>query len=283
MSIYTPIPAKIVKISQLFGYVKIFKILPQKPIRFEPGQFIMLSLFPDGEAAFTPCSKIDEDGSFEIAVNLVGKLTKRLHNIKEHTYVGIRGGFGIGFPVKKMLNSKNVIIIAGGIGVAPLRYLMQVLLSYNNHPKIYFSYSIHTPSKLLFADEFKGLDIESHILVSHPNSRWRGEVGRATDILEKLQDVCKNSTLAVCGPPPMFLTVEKIVKSMPIDTKNIFFSLERKMRCGVGKCGHCYMGSIQTCTEGPVISLDEIERKHLHIFREYEPFLTKFRDRKKYP
>lgn len=282
MNIQKVIPAVIKQIEHPSTYVKIFTLLPKEPVLFVPGQFLMVSVFPEGEAAFTPCSSIREDGSFEIAVNLVGKLTSKLHRMKTGDIVGIRGGYGNGFPIKKAIDSSGIVIIAGGIGMAPLRFLIQELLQYDKRPPITIIYSANKTSKFLFLQDFESWQQQENLdiclaALEVDTQEWKGYLGRSTDMIEKLKKIDENTSFFVCGPPPMFPHVLEKLKQFFVNEKNIFLTLERNMRCGIGKCGHCYMGDTRLCVDGPVLSVSDIKKYHLPIFRECEPFMSRYR------
>ena len=281
MNTQRPIPAVIRNVEHPGKYVKIFTLLPKEPIFFTPGQFLMVSVFPEGEAAFTPCSCIKEDGSFEIAINLVGRLTSKLHSMHAGDIIGIRGGYGKGFSVQKAVNSSNITIIAGGIGIAPLRFLIQKLLAYDDRPKINIIYSANKASKFLFMEDLESWqnekEIDLYLAAAKADIKWKGYIGRSTDMIEKLKEIDADASFFVCGPPPMFPSVLEGLKQFPVDEKNIFFTLERNMRCGIGKCGHCYMGDIRLCVDGPVMSVSDIKKHHLIVFRESEPFMSRYR------
>ena len=276
------IPAVIKQIEHPGTYVKIFTLLPKEPVFFVPGQFLMVSVFPEGEAAFTPCSCIKEDGSFEIAVNLVGRLTSTLHRMKTGDTVGIRGGYGNGFSIKKAINSSGIVIIAGGIGMAPLRFFIQELLQYDKRPPLTIIYSANKASKFLFLQDFERWQQQENLdiflaALEVDTQEWKGHIGRSTDMIEKLKKIDENASFFFCGPPPMFHHVLEKLKQFPVNEKNIFFTLERNMRCGIGKCGHCYMGDIRLCVDGPVLSVSDIKKYHLAVFRETEPFMSRYR------
>ncbi|MDQ1325465.1 MAG: FAD-binding FR-type protein [Campylobacterota bacterium] len=281
MNTQRPIPAVIKNIEHPSKYVKIFTLFPKEPLSFTPGQFLMVSVFPEGEAAFTPCSCIKEDGTFEIAINLVGRLTSKLHSMKVGDIIGIRGGYGKGFSIKKAVNSSNITIIAGGIGIAPLRFLIQELLKYHDRPHINIIYSANKASKFLFLEDLRSWqnekEIDLYLAAVEVDAEWNGYIGRSTDMIEKLKNIDGSSSFFVCGPPPMFPHIIEKLKQFPVDEKNIFFTLERNMRCGIGKCGHCYMGDIRLCVDGPVMSISDIKKHHLVVFRECEPFMSRYR------
>lgn len=267
-SIYMPIPAWITNIRPMTKLEKLFTIeLPNgMSLNHDPGQFVEVSVFGVGEAPISISSSPSRsDGSFELCVRRVGGLTNALHSLEIGSTIGIRGPFGRGFPIYRF-HGKDMLFVPGGLGLAPLRSLIgQVLDERHNFGRIIILYGVRHPSEQLFKDELAEWeardDVELHLTVDRPDDDWKGNVGVITILFPKVQLHARNTVAVTVGPPVMyrFVLAELLAKGIP--EGNIWLSLERRMKCGVGKCGHCQIHHIYTCQEGPSFSYAEI--KHL--------------------
>jgi NAD(P)H-flavin reductase len=196
-------------------------------------------------------------------VRAVGDVTNALHRMEPGDWVGIRGPFGHGFPVEKM-RGKDLLFAAGGLGLAPLRSLIQFALDEReSFGRVIILYGARNPSELLFTDELaewaQRRDVEFHLTVDRADATWKGHVGVITTLFPGVA-VNPRSTVAVtCGPPIMyrFVLIELLAKGIP--ENQIYLSLERRMKCGVGKCGHCQINGVYCCQEGPVFSYAQIK------------------------
>ncbi len=227
---------------------------------FRPGQFVMLEVPGIGEAPFSISSSPIRRGDIELCIRKVGNLTNFLAKVKRGTQVGISGPFGTCFPVEKMYG-QNIILIAGGLGIAPLRSpTMTVLENRSRFGMVEVIYGAKRPSELLFTylyDMWRKFDINLNIIVEEPDHTWDGPVGLITEILQErigaLRDVLEQETYAiVCGPPVMFTFVCNMLMAAGLPMHKMFVSLERRMHCGRGKCCRCNVGSTYTCLKGPV-------------------------------
>ncbi len=227
---------------------------------FRPGQFVMLELPGIGEAPFSITSSPTRRGDIELVIRRVGGLTGFLSRVKRGTRVGVSGPFGTSFPVEKMQGS-NIMLIAGGLGIAPLRSpTLAVLENRSRYGHVDIIYGAKRPSELLFTylyDMWKKFDIDLNIVVENPDDLWDGPTGLITGVLEK-RILAHGSALAtdtyaiVCGPPVMFKFVCRMLVDAGLPMQRIFVSLERRMHCGRGKCCRCNIGSTYTCLKGPV-------------------------------
>ncbi|OGW33118.1 MAG: oxidoreductase [Nitrospirae bacterium GWC2_42_7] len=232
----------------------------RKRFTFQPGQFLMLELPGIGEAPFSISSPPSRHGDVELCIRKAGNLTNFLAKISRGTHVGIRGPFGTNFPMEKM-HSQNIFLIAGGLGLAPLRsaiaYAQDNRSRFNN---VEIIYGAKDPSQLLFTyqyDTWQADDINLNIIVEKTDPSWKGPVGLITKILEEIfskkdDDFFKNTYAIVCGPPVMFKFVCNMLGQKDIPMQKMFVSLERRMHCGMGKCCRCNVGSTYTCLKGPV-------------------------------
>ncbi|MBZ0188588.1 MAG: FAD/NAD(P)-binding protein, partial [Candidatus Obscuribacterales bacterium] len=230
-----------------------------------PGQFVQLWIPGVGEAPISVCSG-DVDGGMELCVHRIGRVTGALFNMSEGDWVGVRGPYGVGFPLEHM-EGKNLVLIAGGLGVAPIRSLWQYILDRRERfGKIKLFYGMRHSRMLLFRQEFKWLmrrgDIEVYIAAEEiigpdlPAASW--QLGRVTDLI-RMAEIDESFEAAVCGPPVMYKYVVSELIAKGLSKEQIWLSLERHMKCGVGKCGHCFVGGTFTCRKGPVFCLSELE------------------------
>lgn len=265
-SIYKPIPARIASVLPLTKHETLFTIeLPHDlSLRHVPGQFVQVSIFGIGEAPISISSSPSRsNGIFELCVRRVGDLTNALHQLKPGDIIGIRGPFGRGFPVQHF-RGKDILLIAGGLGMAPLRSLItEVLDERGNYGRVIVLYGSRHPQDLLFRNELVEWaardDVELHLTVDYPDSQWRHTVGVITTLFTEVEIVPRNTAAVVVGPPIMYRFVLRELLNIPIPKGNIWLSFERRMKCGVGKCGHCQLHHIYTCQEGPSFSYAEIE------------------------
>lgn len=232
----------------------------RKQFTFQPGQFIMLELPGIGEAPFSISSSPSRHGDIELCIRKAGNLTNFLSRVERGTRIGLRGPFGTSYPMEKM-QGQNILLIAGGLGLAPLRapiaYVQENRSRFNTVDIIY---GTKDPSQLLFTyqyDMWRADDITLSIIVDTPDAGWKGPVGLLTKILEEMflernNAFFKNTYAIVCGPPVMFKFVCTMLNQKDIPMQKMFVSLERRMHCGMGKCCRCNVGSTYTCLKGPV-------------------------------
>jgi len=264
-SLYLPRMAEIVQVERLTEKEKLFTLRLEKgqALGQHPGQFVEVSVLGIGEAPISVSSSPTRNGTFELCVRAVGDVTNALHRMEPGDWVGIRGPFGHGFPVEKM-RGKDLLFAAGGLGLAPLRSLIQFALDEReSFGRVIILYGARNPSELLFTDELaewaQRRDVEFHLTVDRADATWKGHVGVITTLFPGVA-VNPRSTVAVtCGPPIMyrFVLIELLAKGIP--ENQIYLSLERRMKCGVGKCGHCQINGVYCCQEGPVFSYAQIK------------------------
>jgi sulfhydrogenase subunit gamma (sulfur reductase) len=267
-SIYLPTPARIASIRQLSPLEKLFTMeLPSNfSLDHRPGQFVEVSVLGIGEAPISITSSPSRsNGVFELCVRNAGTLTNALHNMEVGTFVGIRGPFGHGFPVERF-RGKDILFTPGGLGLAPLRSLInEVLDNRGKYGRVTILYGARTPNDLLFKEELEEWanrdDVTVHLTVDIPDENWTGNVGVITTLFDKVQVYARNTVAVVVGPPVMYKFVLMELLGKNIAEGNIWFSFERRMKCGVGKCGHCQMQHIYTCQSGPAFTYADI--KHL--------------------
>jgi len=272
---YLPERARIVRKYNLTEDVRFFQIrfINKEYILsfdYKPGQFMMFSIPGTGEAPFSISSTPSRPGLLEFCIRKVGKLTDALFRMKENDIIGIRGPYGNGFPVERMMEN-NILIIMGGLGVAPLRSLLLYCLDNREYfRKIYLLYGTRNPTAMLFKKEFfeftRRDDLECLLTVDNDKTgRWPYYTGYVTNLLNKIEKLDAKQTYAsVCGPPVMYKSVIKELVRFNIPKHKILMTLERRMKCGLGKCGHCAIEDIYTCIDGPVFTYwDVIHMKEL--------------------
>jgi NAD(P)H-flavin reductase len=267
-NIYVPDIARITRIEQLTPTEKLFKLTfedekRQQEFEFKPGQFVELTVFGLGEAPFSITSNPNNKTSFQLCIRNIGMVSAALHKMKEGSKVGIRGPFGKGyFPYDKIKNH-NVLIIAGGLGLAPLMSLIRYILDYReDYKKIMIVYGAVNPTSILYLNDITYLskreDISVCLTVDNPDDKWTGEIGVCTKLIPRVDFPPDDTYAVICGPPIMYKYVIMELEKKKFKPENIYLSLERRMECGVGKCNHCHIGNKLACIDGPVFNLWEI-------------------------
>lgn len=265
---YQPIKGKIERIIDETPNIKTFVIRPQTPIKFLAGQFIELTLPGVGEAPFTPSSSPHVEDTLEITIMRAGVVTNLLHAATVGATVGIRGPFGKSYPMDKFFG-KEIQLIGGGVGMAPLRSLLLALMAeVNKFKRVVLKYGAKTPADIVYKGQFKewrkmkGLEISSCVDSAKLCDNWDDRVGVVTCLLEDSvkEKEDKSLTIAVvCGPPIMmkFATLKLLEQNHK--PENIYLSMEKNMSCGLGKCGHCAVGQYFVCKDGPVFTYAQLK------------------------
>ncbi|MDD5746005.1 MAG: FAD/NAD(P)-binding protein [Candidatus Omnitrophica bacterium] len=267
-SAYITQPGTIRNTRQMTRLEKYFEItLPrQRDLGHEPGQFVMVSVPGVGEAPISISSSPTKKGCFELVVRKVGAVSTALHALDSGDKVGIRGPFGKGFPTA-ILEGNDLLFIAGGLGIVPLRSLINFVIdNRKDFGKVTILLGCKTPQDMLFNEEvhqwWKRLDVSCSCTVDRSDPDWKGNVGLITGLIPGVSLDAERTFAVVVGPPIMykFVILELLKKDIP--ERQILLSLERHMKCGVGKCGHCQIGEYYCCQDGPVFSYDRIRGKH---------------------
>lgn len=256
---------KIVRTKQMTDLEKLFEIeLPGgQPLDHEPGQFVQVSIFGVGEAPISISSSPTQKGTFEICVRKVGKLTNALHKLEAGAEVGIRGPFGKGFPVQ-ILEGNDLLFVAGGLGIVPLRSLINYVIdNRRDFGRVEICLGCKTPKDMLFGDEVESwqerLDVEFNCTVDRGAPDWKGNIGLITSLIPGINLDPSRTFAVVVGPPIMYKYVIAELLKKDIPERQIFLSLERHMKCGLGKCGHCQIGNVYCCQDGPVFRYSKIK------------------------
>jgi len=264
IELYAPRLAELVKVEELTEREKVFEfsLKDGKALGHRPGQFVEVSVMGIGEAPVSVSSSPTRDRTFQLAVRKVGDVTNALHNLKKGAMVGIRGPFGNGFPLEA-LEGKDILFIAGGIGLVPMRSLVQYVLDRrSSFGRAILLFGARSPAERLFLDELaawsKSPEIEFHETVDRGDENWMGNVGVITTLIPKVDIDARKTMAVVVGPPIMYRFVIGQLKKRDLPDENIILSLERRMKCGVGKCGHCQINGVYVCQEGPVFTLAQL-------------------------
>jgi sulfite reductase subunit B len=265
-SIYLPAPGRILDIYPLSAQEKLFKIsLPGGiSLAHRPGQFVQVSLPGIGEAPISISSSPSRsNGNFDLCIRRAGDLTSAIHRLEPGDVLGIRGPFGNGIPLERF-RGKDILFAPGGLGLAPLRSsINQVLDNRSNYGRVIILYGARNPGELLFKKELDEWairpDVELHVTVDRPDQDWRGNVGVITTLFKDVQIYAPNTISITCGPPVMYRFVIIELLGLGIREGNIWLSLERRMKCGVGKCGHCQINQFYTCKDGPCFTYAQIK------------------------
>jgi len=223
---------------------------------FQPGQFLMVEVPGFGEVPIGITSSTANKGFIELCIRRAGKVTSMLHRAAVGTKIGIRGPFGTFFPMNEM-KGKNVLLIAGGLGLAPLRApIYYVTENRSDYGQVHIVYGTKDPSQLLFDyqyEQWRRIDgVGLSIIVEKADPTWKGPVGLITKLLDDIKIDPAQTYAIVCGPPVMFKFVCTRLADRGVPMHRQYVSLERRMHCGMGKCYRCNVGHTSTCVDGPV-------------------------------
>lgn len=235
-------------------------------VHFEPGQFNMLYAFGVGEAPISISGDPARPERMAHTVRIVGSVTRALAELRPGDDVGVRGPFGVPWPMAA-LEGKSVVVIAGGIGLAPLRPAIYHLLRHRDQfERVALLYGARTPEDLLFRKQLEKwrarFDMEVDVTVDDPGldpRAWGGHVGVVTSLLPLRGFEAKNTVALICGPEIMMRHTVRALERAGVAFDRTWVTMERNMKCGVGTCGHCQLGPHFTCKDGPVFRFDRIE------------------------
>jgi len=236
--------------------VRILDDAERERFTFMPGQFVMVEVPGYGEIPISLSSSPSHKGYVELCIRRAGRVTSILHKAKRGAVIGIRGPFGNHFPIEKM-QGNNILLIAGGLGLAPLRApIFKVIENRSNFKDVHILYGTRQPDMLLFTYQYEEwdriADVVLRVIVERGDATWTGPVGLITDLLKDMPIKPMETYAIICGPPVMFKFVCDHLQKEGIPMDRMFVSLERRMHCGMGKCCRCNIGSTYTCLSGPV-------------------------------
>jgi NAD(P)H-flavin reductase len=269
LSPYEPMISKVVEVITETPTIKTFVIEPPEPFVFRAGQFAQVTVPGEGEAPFTPSSDPAEPERLEFTVIRTGRMTERLHAVKPGDRLGVRGPFGQGYPIQEMAG-KHVLIVGGGCGLAPLRSLILALLRQMDRiAGMHIRYGARESRECLYQrayDQWGAIPkVDVACTIDVAEEGWRGHVGVVTTLLDKLP-APKDEVVAVsCGPEIMLKFVTQTLLERGLDPDQIILSMNRRMSCGIGKCGRCNIGPYYLCCDGPDIHYAKI-KDFAHVF-----------------
>jgi NAD(P)H-flavin reductase len=263
-----PYPGKLAEVKDLATGIKLFRVeLTDREGQaafadYRPGQFAFLSAFGAGEAAFGIAGTPARGPVLDFAVQALGHVTDTLHGLEEGDPVGVRGPMGNWFPMED-LRDRNVVILAGGMGGAPLRPVIQTILdNREDYGHLTILWAARNPELLIFTDELdqwrNAWATDLHVTVDQGDEGWTGNVGLITQLLEKVNPSPQDAVTVTCGPPIMIHFVFMTLRKLGFTGEQMLTTLEARMHCGIGKCGRCNMGEKFICVDGPVFWQYEI-------------------------
>ncbi len=231
---------------------------------FEPGQFNMLYAFGVGEAAISISGDPAEEATFIHTVRNIGAVSKALWALEAGAVAGLRGPFGTGWPVEGAEGS-DVVIVAGGLGLAPLRpTIYHILANRSRYGRVSILYGCRNPSDMLYRHELeqwrRRLDVDLMVTVDHADASWHGNVGVVPSLIRRTAFDAHATVAMVCGPEVMMRYTIGALRSAGVSEKRIYLSMERNMKCAIGLCGHCQFGPDFVCKDGPVMPYSKVAR-----------------------
>jgi len=265
-NIYQPIEAIVEDVIEESSTIKTFVLRPLESFEFKSGQFIELSLPGIGEAPFTPSSDPNIKDKIDVTIMNVGKVTSLLHGISKNTSVGIRGPYGKGYPLDSF-KGKEILIVGGGVGLAPLRSLLFALFArMGDFSKVLMRYGSRTSKDIIYKHLIPTWQQKNKfdmvLTVDVGDEAWKGNVGLVTTLLKDLPINMDKAVSIVCGPPIMMKFVTVKLLDIGFKPKDIYLSMEKNMSCGLGKCGHCRIGPYYICKDGPVFTYEQLKGLH---------------------
>lgn len=263
VDLYKPVKAELLEVIEESPSIKTFVLRPESDFSFNTGQFVELVLEGIGEAPFTPSSSPLVKDQIEITIMKAGFVTEKIHQLEKGAILGIRGPYGRGYPLEQ-LYYKEVLVLGGGCGFAPIRSLLYNLEAEQDKiKKLIFCYGSKTPQDCIYKGYIQHLKsikkFEVLRSVDKADETWEETEGVVTTLLEKIKINVQDSVAVVVGPPIMMKFGVKDLLEMGYTDDKIFLSMEKNMSCGLGKCGHCMMGKYFVCSDGPVFSYEEIK------------------------
>lgn len=263
-SVYVPEPALVLEASPVTQREVFFRVQLARPLGHHAGQFVMVSVLGLGEAPISISCGPRTDDRIEMVIREAGSLTRALCRMKPGDYMGIRGPFGAGFDLQTF-KGQDVLFVCGGLGLVPMRALIQAVLQDRDaYGRITIISGCRTPADELYRDDLEAWSHGAQVEVIRTVDRtehqpWSGRVGLVTAPLDTLALNPERTVAALCGPPVMYKFVLMSLLARGMDPSQIFVDLERRMRCGVGKCGHCQINHKYCCQDGPVFRVSQLK------------------------
>ena len=260
-----PLVARVTKRHRDAPEVFTLELEPEDPAAlapFTPGQFNMLTVFGVGEVPISFSGDPADQSRLVHTIRAVGPVSGALTELRPGAAVGLRGPFGVGWPMAEAAG-KDVVVVTGGLGLAPLRpALYRLFAERERYGKIVLLYGTRSPEDILFRHELEAwrgrLDAEVEVTVDHAMAAWHGHVGVVTTLLPRVEFDPANSIALVCGPEIMMRFAIAALQDVGVADGDIYLSMERNMKCAVGFCGHCQFGPVFVCRDGPVFPYDRL-------------------------
>ena len=259
---FAPRPAVVEEVVVETPTIRTLVLRPSEPVPFRAGQFVQLCVPGVGEAPFTPSSSPSEPGRLEVTVLRAGRVTAALHALAAGDEIGVRGPFGRGYPLPRM-EGREVVVVGGGVGLAPLRSLLYALFERPGFARrVSIRYGARSPGELCFRRQYAdwaarpGVDFTPTI--DRPAEGWGGRVGLVTTLLDGMGVDVKEACALSCGPEIMLKFVARKLVDVGFPPEHVFLSMNRNMSCGIGICGRCNVGSTYLCKDGPDLSYAEV-------------------------
>ena len=254
---YIPAPAELVEVVEETPTIKTLILSPSAPMNFRSGQFVQLTLPGVGEAPFTPSSSPLEPERVAITILKTGTVTDRLHECRSGEVLGLRGPFGKGYPVEK-LSGKNVLVVGGGVGLAPLRALiLDLLANLGDIKRMSIRNGARCMEELLYVDQHEQWTSDPKVdftcTIDNPQDGWDGRTGVVTTLLKDIDIDKANAFAFACGPSVMLKFATFALMEEGFSPDQIYLSMNRRMSCGMGLCGRCNIGPYYLCKDGPDI------------------------------
>ncbi|PIU18729.1 MAG: oxidoreductase [Elusimicrobia bacterium CG08_land_8_20_14_0_20_44_26] len=261
--IYKTMKANVEAVVDETPLIKTFVLKTEEAFSFQTGQFIQFTVPGEGEAPFTPSSSQFQKEYFETTIMKAGRVTGIIHSLKENDTVGIRGPLGKGYPLKEF-ESREILILGGGVGMAPLRSLLLTLLDEKDkYGRIVLLYGAKNPVDIVYSGQFagwkkRGAEIYRSVDKCETD-QWKEKIGVVTELFDEVKLNPSKGIAVVCGPPVMMKFGTFKLLEIGYKPENIYLSMEKNMSCGLGKCGHCALGKYFACKDGPVFKYSLIK------------------------
>jgi NAD(P)H-flavin reductase len=268
MDAWLPVPARIEHIDQenFNTYTFRLRIIDdaiRRMYRWAPGQFNMLYVPGVGEAAISISSDPEEPRVLEHTVRVVGSVTRGILDQGVGGIIGLRGPFGVGWPVGNEIEGKDIVMVCGGIGLAPMRPMVYYLMKRRErYRRVILLFGCRTPEDRIYVEELAEWEADGRldllVTVDNASGEWAGPVGVVTNLLRRVKVNAAQSAVLVCGPRVLNRAAAWQFLQLHVPRSHVFVSLERNMNCGFGRCGHCQYGAKFVCRDGPVFRFSDI-------------------------
>ena len=257
-----PQPLRVTRVRRETADVATFDLMPASPFAFAAGQFNMLYVFGLGEVAISISGDPAEEGRIVHTVRAVGAVSRAITRLRRNEVIGVRGPYGSCWPVAESEDS-DIIIVAGGLGLAPLRPMIYCVLTHRErYGRVVVLYGARGPADILYRRELEAwrrrLDVDITVTVDHAAADWRGNVGVVPALIARTAVDPEHAVAMVCGPEIMMRFTIDALRDRGLSADRIYLSMERNMKCAIGLCGHCQFGPAFVCRDGPVFRFDRI-------------------------